>query len=145
SYASKCDIIYFCFVSTQEAKMKRRFILGMILTLSSLTCPVAAQPPKTKAATEQAPKRVDPTFRPANPRAKALPITSSAAQANLSKLTSVSGVPAGFWWDSGEQQCQSGSRKLVYQYRMQPSAMPGFQWELWVHVKSEDTDWNGKW
>ena len=28
---------------------------------------------------------------------------------------------------------------------MQQSSKPGFQWELWFRIKSEDTDWNGHW
>jgi len=55
----------------------------------------------------------------------------------------VTGVPNGFWWDSGEQQCQMGNKKLVYHYIMQPSTEFGYDWEIWYQVKSEDTNANG--
>jgi hypothetical protein len=57
----------------------------------------------------------------------------------------VNGVPNGFWWNSGEQQCQTGNMKLVYHYIMQPSTDPAYQWELYYSVKSENLNASGVW
>lgn len=124
----------------KQVRLLKTPLLIAALLAAVLGANASSQPPPTKGTkSQQAGPRIRIPTQIPPPRLRVEAQTQAAAP--IGALS----IPDGFWWDSGEQQCQTGSYKLVYHYRMQPSTVPGFQWELRFRVKSEGTDWNGHW
>lgn len=116
-----------------------RSTIGFVLLAAGAFCvsaTAAAQPP---TASHAAPQRVNPAIRTAKPATASTP-SAAAARANPAKLSAVQTVPDGFWWNSGEQQCEASGRKIVYRFWKEPindPAYPGAVWAVRFSVKSE--------
>jgi hypothetical protein len=117
-------------------KMRSTILFVLLAAGTGFISATAAAQPST---TLQAAQRVNPAIRRANP-ATTSTHSAAAAKANLAKLSAVQSVPDGFWWDSGEQQCEASGRKIVYHFWKEPISDPDYPGAVWVvryHVKSE--------
>jgi hypothetical protein len=69
-------------------------------------------------------------------------VVGSAVKSPMGGLK-VNAIPDEFLWDSGEQQCSIGPRKIVYRFHLVRSPDPNYDWEILYHVKTEYNSGSG--
>lgn len=116
--------------------MRRTFraSVGLAAILAPLHSAGALQPPReANESIKAAPRRV-PDIRLTPP----LPPPGRFTLGKSIQVQKILSIPDGFFWDSGEQQCQIAGRKLIYHYWKEPSDDdPNYLWRIRYDVRTE--------